>query len=240
MKKDNKAQKPRIWELDALRGLCILCMIVIHFFFDLDFFGGMELSLPHWFLFLRQYGHVFFVLISGICATLASKSFQRGIYVFGCGLLVSYATLFAEVFLSLSGVRIWFGVLHMLGLCMILYPLFKKFPFWLLALIGLAFVVLGFWMETLTVSARWLFPMGLCSEDIYVGSDYFPLFPGFGWFLIGAALGKSIYRKKQSLLPRIHGTALPLRFLRFIGKHSLPFYLLHQPVLMAVTYLICL
>lgn len=228
----------RIWELDALRGLCILCMVVIHLFFDLEYFWNIQLGLPSWFLFLRKYGHVFFVLISGICATLASSSFQRGIYVFGCGLLISYATLFAEVFLNLGGVRIWFGILHMLGVCMILYPLFKKLPFWLLGSLGLGFVLLGFWMETVTVSVDWLFPLGLCSENIFAGSDYFPLFPGLGWFLIGAALGKSLYRKKQSLLPGIKGTVWPLRFLRLVGTHSLPVYLLHQPLLMGSCYLI--
>ena len=73
----------RIWELDALRGLCILGMILIHFVFDLVFFDGFELTLPPWFQYLQQYGHLFFILISGICATLGSKSFRRGLIVFG-------------------------------------------------------------------------------------------------------------------------------------------------------------
>ena len=234
----SEIKNKRIWELDALRGLCILCMVLIHFFFDLEFFWGMSLQLPSWFLFLRQYGHVLFILISGICATLASASFKRGIYVFGCGLLISYVTLFAEFFLDLSGVQIWFGILHMLGISMMLYPLFKKFPFWLLALLGLALIGLGFWLETIKVSVPYLFPLGLRSKGVYTGSDYFPLFPGFGWFLLGAALGKSLYRKKQSLLPCIKGTAPPLRFLSFVGRHSLIIYLLHQPVIMGLSYLL--
>ena len=40
--------KPRIWELDALRGVCILCVIVVHFLFDLSFLGGLSLKLPAW------------------------------------------------------------------------------------------------------------------------------------------------------------------------------------------------
>ncbi|MEI3072250.1 MAG: heparan-alpha-glucosaminide N-acetyltransferase domain-containing protein [Oscillospiraceae bacterium] len=35
--------KQRIWELDALRGLCILCMVAIHAFWDLSAFGGFHL-----------------------------------------------------------------------------------------------------------------------------------------------------------------------------------------------------
>ena len=232
-----KKVSTRIWELDALRGLCILFMILIHLFFDLEFFAGIELGLPDWFYLIQEYGHIFFILISGICATLASRSFQRGIYVFGCGLFISYVTLFAEVFFQMNGIRIWFGILHLLGLCMMLYPLFKKLPHWALALIGLIFVILGFWMETVRVEAIWLFPLGLRSGTVFTGSDFFPLFPGFGWFLLGAALGKSVYRKKQSLLPKVRSTVFPLRFLGFVGKQSLIIYMVHQPVLYAITYL---
>ncbi len=230
-------QKQRIWELDALRGICILGMIVVHFFFDLSYFGGISLTLPSWFAFIRQYGHVLFVLISGICVTLASRSFQRGVVVFGAGLLITYVTMFMDQILGFSNMRIWFGILHMLGLCMMLYPLFKRLPAWALALIGLSFIALGFWFETVTVSVDFLFPIGLRSGRVFTGSDYFPIFPGFGWFLVGAFLGKTVYRRKQSLLPRVNAENVVLRFFRFCGKHSLVIYLAHQPVLTVLTLL---
>lgn len=229
--------KKRVWELDALRGLCILGMIVVHFFFDLSLFGAKTLDLPGWFVFIRQYGHVLFVLISGICATLTSRStLQRGLFVFGCGLLVSYVTFFMDYVLGFSNLRIWFGILHMLGLCMMLYPLFRKLPFWALALLGAAFVALGFWMETLTVPVNFLFPVGLRAARFFVGSDFFPLFPGLGWFLLGAALGKTAYRRQESLLPKVNAENFLLRGLRFIGRHSLWFYLLHQPILFGIVF----
>ena len=34
--------RQRIWELDALRGVCILCVIVVHTLFDLVYFAGGE------------------------------------------------------------------------------------------------------------------------------------------------------------------------------------------------------
>ena len=121
--------KQRIWELDALRGLCILCMVAIHAFWDLSAFGGFTFDLPGWFLFCRQYGHILFILLSGLCATLASRSFQRGVYVFGAALVISYVTFFMVNVLNFpSDMLIWFGILHMLGVCMMLYPLFKKLP----------------------------------------------------------------------------------------------------------------
>ena len=59
--------KQRIWELDALRGLCILCMVAIHAFWDLSAFGGFTFDLPGWFLFCRQYGHIL-LSCSPVCA----------------------------------------------------------------------------------------------------------------------------------------------------------------------------
>ena len=233
--------KKRVWELDALRGLCIIGMIVIHFLYDLITLCGKALPLQDVYLLIRQYGHILFVLISGICATLTSRStLKRGLVVFGCGLLVTYVTFFMEYVVALPdfvNLRIWFGILHMLGVCMMLYPVFRKLPFWALALFGAAFVALGFWMETFTVSVDYLFPIGLRSARFYVGSDYFALFPGFGWFLIGAAVGKTAYRKKETLLPKVNEDFFLLRALRFVGRHSLWFYLLHQPVLFLIVFL---
>ncbi len=229
-------KKTRIWELDALRGICILGMIFVHFFFDLSAFGGMKLTLPKWFLFMREYGHILFILISGICATLAKTTAKRGAVVFAAGLLVSYVTFFMEYVIGISGIRIWFGILHLLGMCMLLYPLFRRLPFWALGLIGMAFIALGIWMDSYRVSVDFLFPIGLRSGNCFTGSDFFPLFPGLGWFLVGACIGKTAYRRKQSLLPRAPSDFCILRFFRFCGRHSLEIYLLHQPVLtIAVT-----
>ena len=230
--------KKRVWELDAVRGLCIIGMMAVHFLIDLIYFNKLS-DLPGWFYVLQNNGYILFVLISGICATLTGHStLGRGFAVFACGLLVTYVTMFMEEILGFSGLRIWFGILHMLGVCMMLYPIFRKLPFWALALFGAVFLAFGYWMQTLTVSVDYLFPIGLRSASFYVGSDYFPVFPGFGWFLIGAALGKLVYRKKESLMPRVNADFFLLRGLRFVGRHSLWFYLLHQPVLFAVVYIL--
>lgn len=230
-------KKARIWELDALRGLCILCMIAIHSIFDLNEFGGFDIHPPTWFIFFRSYGHILFVLISGICATLASHSFKRGVVVFSSGLFITAVTVFMVYVLHFSdGILIWFGILHMLGACMMLYPLFKRLPIWALALLGTAFVVLGFWFDTFYVSVQYLFPIGLRSTTFHSG-DYFPILPGFGWFLLGSVLGKTVYRKKESLLPKVNAENAVLRFFRFCGRHSLWLYLLHQPALTILTLL---
>lgn len=230
-------QKNRVWELDALRGFCILCMIAVHLVFDLNEFAGLTLSPPAWFLFCQRYGHILFILISGICATLASRSFRRGVLVFCAGLLITGVTLFMVHVLHFNkDISIFFGILHLLGACMMLYPLFKRLPPCALALLGVAFVALGVWFDTLTVSVWFLFPLGLKFDGFYSG-DYFPLFPNLGWFLLGGFLGKTAYCCRTSLLPKVNADFFLLRFFRFCGRHSLWIYLLHQPVLTGLTLL---
>ena len=116
----------RIWELDALRGVCILCVIAVHLIYDLGFFIGLDLHLPAWYVFIQQYGGVIFVILSGCCATLGSRSFRRGCIVFACGLLISLVTFgMYRLGMASRDVIVWFGVLHLLGVCMMLYPVYR-------------------------------------------------------------------------------------------------------------------
>ena len=72
----------------------------------------------------------------------------------------------------------------------------------------------------------------------FASSDYFPLLPNFGFFLLGSALGKTLYRKKESLLPKVNEKNILIRFFAGCGRQSLWLYLLHQPVLSGIFYLI--
>ena len=227
--------KQRIWELDALRGLCILCMVAIHAFWDLSAFGGFTFDLPGWFLFCRQYGHILFILLSGLCATLASRSFQRGVYVFGAALVISYVTFFMVQVLNFpDDMLIWFGILHLLGVCMMLFPLFKRLPVWALAVLGVGFVALGVWFESFCIPVNFLFPLGLRAQGFYCGGDYFPLLPWFFVFLLGTWAGRYV---KAGRLPQWFYTAKAPR-LALVGRHALLLYVLHQPLLYALTMLL--
>ena len=231
-------KKQRIWELDALRGLCILGMIVIHIVYDVFTFASISFTIPQWLFFVSQYGHVLFVLISGICVTLGSRCVKRGIIVYLAGMLITAVTVVMDYVLKMGNVRIWFGILHILGVCMMLYPLFRKLPSWALALVGCVFVAIGYWFTTFTVEADFLFPLGLRSGRIFTGADFFPIFPGLGTFLLGTAVGKSLYREKKTRLPNISADNGILRLLRFVGMHSLEVYLIHQPIIFTIVILL--
>ena len=135
---------------------------------------------------------------------------------------------------------IYFGVLHCLGACMLLWQPVKKLPVWALTVLGVLFAAVGLWVvDPAVVEVTWLIPLGLKFPG-FQSSDYFPLLPYFGFFLLGAVLGKTIYRKKQTRFPKVRQSAPVIAFLRLCGKHSLWIYLLHQPVLSGVLYLVSL
>lgn len=232
--------KKRIWELDVLRGVCILGMVVVHLIYDLQtFFSLPFLADSRLFDLIKQWGGVLFLLISGICVTLGSHPVRRGLIVFACGLLCSAVTA-GMYFLNMAdkSIIIYFGVLHCLGVCMLLWPLFKRLPVWALGLLGPGLTVLGLWISgNVVVDFPWLIPLGLVPGD-FASSDYFPLLSNLGFFLVGACLGKTLYRKKETLLPRVNPANPVLAFFTRLGKWSLPVYLLHQPVITGLLYLI--
>lgn len=233
--------KQRIWELDAFRGLCILGVMIVHFVYDLvDLYGLISWEYPAWFSFVKNWGGVLFLLLSGICVTLGSRSVRRGLIVIAAGMIVSAVTYGMYRFgFADKSITIYFGVLHCLGVCMLLWTAFKKLPWWALVVIGCIFVATGMYFRELTVESPWLFPLGLTTPT-FASSDYFPLLPYLGFFLLGAAMGRTVYAKKQTLLPKVNSRNFILRFLQWCGRQSLLIYLLHQPVLSGICTLISL
>ena len=222
----------RIWELDALRGLALLGMMGIHFVYDLvDLFGVWNWQQPAWYLFFKNnYGAVFF-LISGISATLGRCPVKRGAQVFLCGFLCTGVTLGMYLLgFAGKGIIIYMGVLQCLGLCMMLWPLFRRCPDWTLTALGLAMTIAGWYLRTQAFPFWLLTPLGFAPYG-FTSSDYFPLLPNLGYFLLGAVVGKRAYAGRKSLFPR---ETPPLGLFRWMGRHSLMIYLLHQPVLAAI------
>ncbi len=229
--------KDRVWELDALRGLCVLGMVIVHFVYDLvHLYGIISWEYPDWFSFIVNWGGVLFLLISGICATLGSRSVRRGLIVFACGMICTAVTYGMYRFgFAGKSLIIYFGVLHCLGVCMILWWALKRLPTAVIAVLGIALTVAGLYLRKMSFdSSMWLMPLGIIPTT-FASSDYFPLMPNLGFFLLGAMLGRTVYQKKESLLPG-KGKFPVLRFLQLCGRHSLWIYLLHQPVLSAITY----
>jgi uncharacterized membrane protein len=239
------AKAPRIWEIDFLRGVSILLVIGYHLLYDLGDYVGLSrflgwstnLSSVAWTI-AQHFFAGMFVLLSGVSSTLTRSNTRRGLRLLAVAIGLSLATYLIAVWLHLfdPADTILFGILHCLAVSMLLYgTLFKKVSAAANALIGAAVVglaaLLPILKKALVVRSNWLIPFGLPSPS-FSSLDYFPLIPWLGVFLIGAALGKSVYAKKTSLLP----WRMPANFVNFAGRHSLIIYIVHQPVIMGVLY----
>lgn len=223
----------RIWELDAARGLALIGMLIVHFVFDLtELTGVFAWREPEWFLLVKNNAGGIFLIISGICATLGSRNLRRGAQVFACGMVctaVTYA-MYALGFAHWS-ILIWFGALHCLGTCMLLWSGLKRLDSRMLAALGLLLAAIGLVIGQYAFSTPWwLVPLGFCPAD-FQSSDYFPLLPNLGFFLLGAALGRRLYASRESRFP---GGERFFRPLCALGRNSLWIYLLHQPVLAGI------
>ncbi len=231
-------KKDRIWELDFFRGIFILCVILIHGIYDARVFLGWNFNPPPIYEFIQYNGGILFILLSGICITLGHHFIRRGALVFACGMLIS-AVLQIMVRLNLmdDSALIYWGILHLLGFCMLSYILLKRLPTWALGILGVIFILLGIYVESITPETIWLCPLGLIPYG-FASSDFFPIFPYWGWFVLGIVLGRLLYKEKKTLLPKFPHKAWPIRAISFCGRHSLWIYLGHQPVLYGIMMLL--
>lgn len=241
--RDAAAVKIRYHMLDSLRGFVILVMIAYHGAWNMVNLYGMKVD----FLksaggyILQQAGCWCFILLSGFCWSMGRRPLKRGLVVFAAGLLVTAVTL-----VVMPKNRIVFGVLTLLGSCMLLMIPFDKWlrrvpkePGFFVSF--LLFVLtrnvntgyLGFeswnlvklpvsWYQGLAAAYLGFMPKNFHS------TDYFSLFPWFflfvaGYFLYGIC-------KKRNWLDKAFFT-INIPFLSYVGRNSLIIYLLHQPVL---------
>ncbi len=229
---DLRGQNKRIWEIDFLRGLLIPGMILIHLIYDVvELYGFVDWKYPAWYFYFKNNYGALFVMLSGVSVTLGSHCIRRGLTVFAGGMICTLVTGCMYAFgMANRGIIIYFGVLHCIGVCMMLWPVFRRWPVWILAAVGTILAVAGLYLRFQLFDFPWLVIFGFVFPG-FSSSDYFPLMPNLGYFLLGGVLGKVLYRPKRTLFPRVNEGCAPIRAMGFCGRHSLLIYLLHQPIL---------
>lgn len=234
MMTDNKSlKKERIWELDFLKGIALIFMVWDHAVFDLYGFFGVDTSALG---FLQEgigvISAIIFMTVCGVSVTLGKHNLKHGSITFGLGLAL---TLFTFIFdlVADAGAIIMFGILHFLGLAMIIGHFVKKLPSPLIALLSAGSFALGLYFEKISTNLSFLFPFGIVRSGFY-SSDYFPLFPNLAFVFIGIIIGKTLYKSRKSLLRLKPKKSL----LCFLGRHTLILYFAHQPVVFGIIFLI--
>jgi uncharacterized membrane protein len=229
----------RRWEVDALRGLAFLAMVIYHGAFDLAAFGGWPIAVTSggWRLFADGIAGTF-LFVAGISVVLARERWakqperywwhivRRTLRLGSAAGLVTLVT-----WLVSPPDVVLFGILHLILLSSLLALPFLRFGVWNFGFAGLA-AFLG-WLVSLLPGNPWLFWLGLVPEG-YRSFDFRPLFPWFGVVLLGVGVASWWYGEGQRRwsLPDWSDRLL-IRGLRWLGRHSLLLYLVHQPLLIA-------
>lgn len=235
-------KRKRIYILDEIRGICIILMIIYHslynlthiFNFNIPFFYSNTME-------IIRLSFVFtFIVIAGIMCNYSRNNLKRGLICFGSGMII---TIFTKIFIPEQYIS--FGILHFMGISMIIYFILEKVLNKIFYLYGIFFSILFFILSykvnnriigipsVFTVSipnplynTEFLFPLGFASQNFF-SADYYPVFPWFFLFLSGVYLGKLMKsRNIPDFFYKIHS-----KILKYIGNHSLLIYLLHQPLI---------
>ena len=241
--------KQRYHILDEIRGITLCSMILYHAVWDLVYIFGYNWK---WYqsdmAFLWQQSICYtFILLSGFCVSLGKNKVKRGLVVFGAGILISLVT---ELFMPQNRIR--FGVLTLLGSCMLIAALAERtnVTLWGMIINLLLFVltrrinygVLGFADVTVARLPRFLYNLGDFgnylgfTEQTFFSTDYFSLFPWLFLFLTGYYFYKWM-EEKQWLSSMTKAPSLGAWW-RPIGRYSLIIYLLHQPVVYGLLYIL--
>jgi uncharacterized membrane protein len=229
--------------LDAARGLAVLAMVVFHLIWDLAHFGYAPANLP-WTTPVRIFGHSIafaFLFIAGVALVLAHRDHMRWpAFWRRFAIIVAAAALVsAGTYVAFPKAYVFFGILHCIALASLIAVPFLLAP-WPVALAGGAFFLVGAqFLASPAFNADWLQWIGLSTSEPFT-QDWRPLFPWAGALLLGVAAGKlalPVYGMRTGLsgeganpLP----TPAKREWLSFLGRHSLPIYLAHQPALFAL------
>ena len=222
----------RFWEIDFFRGIAIVTMLLFNWSYALAYLGVYTITDGdlYWWLFPRLIASTF-IIVAGIVLSIgyaknkdAGKYVKRGAGIFAFGLLITAAT-----WIFVPNDFIIFGILHFIGLSIMISPIFLKQSSEKLLTLSLVFIAAGFMLQYAYFDFPWLLWLGLMPYN-FTTLDYFPMLPWFGIMLLGIVIGNIFYAngKRQFKIRE----ALWARPLTFLGRHSLAIYLVHQPILL--------
>ncbi len=238
--------KGRSLLVDVSRGVAVILMVLYHFCFDLNYFGLIHQNFnynPFWLTFRALIVTCFLTLV-GISLVLATNKNQRHFWIRIGKLSAASLAVTAGSYLIFPQSFIFFGILHFIVVASLIALLFLRFS-WLNLVLGGAFILFGILFSNPWFDQPWLQWIGLMTYKP-VTEDYVPLFPWLGVVFIGLFLGKFLFQdrlkgtlpvlklKKKDLTPATQWVTGPA----WLGQHSLAIYLLHQPLLMGILYLL--
>ena len=242
----NKASPPhppsrRIELLDLARGLALFAMASYHFSWDLEQFGYLDPGTTTHGLF-KLYARSIagsFLFLAGVSLVLAhGDGLRPRAFLKRLGLVAGAAALITLVTLYVTPDSfIFFGILHAIAASSLIGLAFLRLPAPIPLVLGAICIALPNVYRTEIFNPAWLAWIGLFATPPR-SNDFVPLMPWLGPFLIGMGVAKIAISRGLTRRLALIGTGEHFlsRGIRFCGRHSLAFYLAHQPLLLALVW----
>lgn len=234
---DAPRKMPRVGILDTARGVALIAMATYHFTWDMEFMGYLAPGTAEtgW---LKIYARAIassFLFLAGVSLVLANyPEIRPRPFLKRLGMIVAAAALITvATFFAMPNGFIFFGILHSIAAASVLGLLFLRLPPAITILAAVAAVIAPNYLRSSVFDAPWLWWVGL-SEHLARSNDYVPILPWFGPFLFG--LGGARIALSRGWLKPLASLGTGNSPLARLGRHSLLFYLLHQPILIAIAY----
>ena len=200
-----------------------------------------------------------FVLTSGISCSFSRSNGKRAIKMCAFAILFSVVTYAIDAILG-TKLTIYFNVIHVVALSVLIWTAIewiwsKLTKNWQKNIFGVTMfavimtvLVVGYCAKHSCVihghtSNHWtnlIFGESEWRTNVIIkfrgGGDYLAFFPDFGWFLVGAFLGRVMYREKKSIFPSVNPKFVSP--ITFVGRHSLWVYFISQVVMYGFIYLL--
>lgn len=260
-----KKKSVRIPEVDFLRGAALLLMVWHHAMYDVRYIFHVDAFAfqdSYWFFQIgRSVVLALFLLVSGVSTSFSANNVKRGLRMLVFAVIATVVTAIADNITGWLGVIV-FNVIHVIALSTLFYALIDylfigrhrasaggsvdmerqkaKMVGFLIAFGALA-VIIGFVISPILpeVTRNPLLVMLGSSLSGVQALDQLPLLPHLGYYLLGAAIGQTLYASREPLWKGRGGWLDSIgRPIRFMGRNALLVYLLHQPMTLAVLWLL--
>ena len=241
-------QARRVSGFDVVRGFSVVSMVLFHLCYDLVYLAGIDLA-----FFSGAFQDVWrcsiswaFVFVAGCMSAHSRNNLRRAGKYLAVALAIFVATTVVAVDTPIN-----FGVIYCMGACTLVVALIERLGIAPRGRVACALLAIGFILLLglpegkvglpgmyLTIPAQayatpWLSWLGLPGPG-FASGDYYPLLPYLLLYLAGRAAAE---RGRTCGYPTWFAN-LTCPPLELAGRHSLLIYVLHQPVLLGITWLV--
>ncbi len=210
-------------------------MVAYHTAYDLQHFYSWDIDVfsGGWKMLQLTVASLFLLLVGASSSISHRHPLKRFIKIGAAALFVSIATYIID-----PETYVRFGILHLIAVSAVILPPLRRLNAWLIVP-GIALILPRDLIASIDIDSSFLIPFGI-RLDGFTTVDYFPIVPWFGVILMGCGIGHLLFTRyaNRKIFRLEAGKLRSLEALSWPGRHSLLLYLIHQPIIIGLLWLI--